>query len=413
MRISTLFFIFAIFSTSLTASNASAAAITLNSSGGSSYQLVGSGFSNVAGLDVTIRYDSSALESPKVAQGTLANGTMFVANTNLTGAIRIAFVSTSGVSGTGPLANITFTQKGSSGGGITGITAQTIDHAGKPLPVTASLGNVSVSTDSGSSGSPQAGQGGSTTIIPGTQPAGTPGAPSIGTLTLPGEGGAGKEKQPAESAGNNPATPPTTAPATESARQEPAPESSPPAQKPEKLPVPNPPANVLELFRTYKGEPNLKSLKKLFVDRGGEWIVQVPLVAPADGNTMITLQLVTDRFSERAPSFSLNGLEMKRVKASENGGWAIEVVPAKDALNSSISIVFDGKVVDVQVISVPALPKSWDKVKLTEAEVNRFLADRTPGKSLKGDLNGDGIHDYKDDYILVGNYLLKESSAAK
>jgi hypothetical protein len=413
MRISTLFFIFAIFSTSLTASNASAAAITLNSSGGSSYQLVGSGFSNVAGLDVTIRYDPSALESPKVSQGTLANGTMFVANPNTPGAVRIAFVSTSGVSGTGPIAEITFTQKGSSGGGITGITAQTLDHAGKALPVTAALGNISVASSNSASPSPQTtGLGGTTTTIPGSQPSGTGGTASVGTLTLQGDAEAAREKQNKESAGN-PAAPTTTVPAAESARLEPAPESSTPAVKQEKLPVPNPPANVLELFRTYKGEPNLKSLKKLFVDRGGEWIVQVPMVAPADGNTMITLQLATDRFSERAPNFSLNGLEMKRVKASENGGWAIEVVPAKDTLSSSISIVFDGKVVDVQVISVPALPKSWDKVKLTEAEVNRFLADRTQGKSLKGDLNGDGIHDYKDDYILVGNYLLKESSAAK
>ena len=408
MRISTLFFIFAIFSTSLTASNASAAAITLNSSGGSSYQLVGSGLSNVAALNVSIRYDPSALESPRVTQGTLANGTLFVANPNLPGEIKIAFVHTSGVSGTGSIAEITFTQKGSSGGGITGITAQTLDHNGKALPVTAALGNISVSTTSGSSGSPQAGLGGSTTIIPGTQPTGTPGTPSIGTLTLPGEGGAGKEKQPAESAGNQVA-PPTTVPAAESARLEPTPEYTPPAKK-EKRPLPSPPANVLELFRTYKGEPVLKSMKKLFATRGGEWIVQNPPVAPADGKSPITLQLATDIFNEKAPNFSLKGVEMKGVVSADKG-WAIEVIPVNNSLSSSISIAFDDGVVEVQIVTLPALPKSWDKVKLTEAEVNRFLADRTQGKSAKGDLNGDGLHDYKDDYILVGNYLLKESSA--
>jgi len=412
MRISTLFFIFALFSISLTASHASAAAITLNSSGGSSYQLVGSGFSGVAGLDVTIRYDSSALESPKVAQGTLSNGTMFVANTNLQGAVRIAFVSTSGVSGTGPIAEISFTQKGSSSGGITGITAQTLDHNGKALPVTAAVGNLSVASlpaDSSGSGAPlTAGLGGTTTTIPGT--AGTGGGASIGTLTLQGDVEAAREKQNKDSAGN-PAAPQTTAPAAESAKLEPAPEYTQPAKK-EKRPLPSPPANVLELFRTYKGEPVLKNLKKLFVTRGGEWIVQNPPVAPADGKTPITLQLATDVFNEKAPNFSLKGVEMKGV-ASADRGWAIEVIPAKDTLSSSIAIAFDDGVVEVQIVTLPPLPKSWDKVKLTEAEVNRFLADRTQGKSAKGDLNGDGIHDYKDDYILVGNYLLRESAEPK
>lgn len=406
MRISTIFFIFAIFSTSLTASNASAAAITLNSSGGSSYQVVGNGLSNVAGLKLIIKYDPSALESPRVTQGTLVSGAMFIANPNNLGEVSIAFVSASGVSGTGPIANIAFTQKGSSGGGITGIRIDSIiDPSGKPLPATAALGNVSAPS-SDSSGSPlTTGLGGGTTIIPGTQPSGTGGTSSIGTLTLQGDVEAAREKQNKESVG----TPTTTAPATESARLEPAPEYTPPVKK-EKRPIPSPPANVLELFKTYKGEPALKSLKKLFVARGGEWIVQNPPVAPADGKSPVTLQLATDIFNEKAPNFSLKGVEMKGVVSAESG-WAIEVIPAKDSLNSSISIAFDDGVVEVQIVTLPPLPKSWDKVKLTEAEVNRFLADRTQGKSAKGDLNGDGLHDYKDDYILIGNYLLKESSA--
>ena len=402
MRIRTLFFIVAIlFSTSLTASNASAAAITINSSGTSSYQVVGSGFSGVSALNVTIRYDQSVLDSPRIDPGNLSNGTLFVANPGLPGEIRIAFVHQSGVSGSGAIAEITFNRKGSSGGGITGITAQVLDPKGKTLPVTAALGNLSAGTDASSPGSPlTADLGGTKTTIPGTPSSGTGGTALGGTLTLPGEGAEGKEKQAAE-----PAEPVAPPPTTERASQEPAPEYTPPVKK-EKRPIPGPPANVLELFRTYKGEPVLKSLKKLFVARGGEWILQTPPVAPADGKTLIALQLATDIFNEKAPNFSLKGLEMKGVKAADSG-WVLEVIPVKDSLDSSISIAFDDSVVEVQVVTVPALPQSWDKVKLTEAEVNRFLAEQ---KSAKGDLNGDSRHDYKDDYIMVGNFLLHESS---
>ena len=39
-------------------------------------------------------------------------------------------------------------------------------------------------------------------------------------------------------------------------------------------------------------------------------------------------------------------------------------------------------------------------------DVNRFLAERGTEKAPLGDLNNDGRRDYRDDYIMVGNYLL-------
>jgi hypothetical protein len=415
MRFFNFLFIGLLFSTSLLASAASGASITLNSSGESSYQLIGNEFSNVAGLTVKITYDTSILESPRITPGALAKGTVFVANpdNNRTGEVTIALVSSPGVvSGSGSLAEITFTRKGSSGGGITGITApQVIDPNRKALPVSAGLGNLSGATTAfaNAPSSQSTESGGTTTIIPGSQPSGTGTAAYPGAVTLAVNAEPTHEKQAKESS-ETPVAPPTPTPPTEIARQESVPESITPAVKPEKRTLPAPPANVLELFRTYKGEPTLKSLKKLFVARGGEWIAQEPPVAPADGKTVITLQLATEIFTEKAPNFSLSGLEMKRVKPAENG-WAIEVVPLKDSLKSSISIVVDGNVSEVQIIAVPALPKVWDKVKLSEAEVNRFLADKSVGKASRNDLNGDGKHDYKDDYIMVGNYLLHNPKA--
>ncbi len=406
MLIRTLFFIVAIFLTGLTASNATAASITLASADGSVYQLVGNGFSKVSALNVTIKYDPSSLEAPKISQGPLANGTLFVANPYTPGEVKIAFVHASGVTGTGSIAEIVFTSKGSSGGGITGMTAQTLDPKGQILPVTAAVSNFSGSSMTAfpNAGSPQTSGAGGATTSPASGVTGTGGTAYLGAVTLPGEDSSGREKQVRESA-ENPAVQPAATPALETVKQEPAPESTPPVQL-VKRPTPIPPANTLERFKAYNEALTLEGLKQLFANRGGDWIAQIPPIAPADGKSLITLQLSTELFYEKAPNFSLRGVEMKRVTSSENG-WAIEIIPAKDSMNSSISIVVDRSVVEVPLLTVPALPKSWDTVKLTRSEVNLFLADR----SVKRDLNGDGRHDYKDDYIMVGNYLLQENPA--
>jgi hypothetical protein len=72
-------------------------------------------------------------------------------------------------------------------------------------------------------------------------------------------------------------------------------------------------------------------------------------------------------------------------------------------------MLLDDAATDIPLVVVPPLKGQWVGKKLTEAEVNRFLAERGTDKAPLGDLNNDGRRDYRDDYIMIGNYLLAAS----
>ena len=69
-----------------------AASITVTPAGSGAFAVLGDGMTGVAGIDITLGYDSSALASPSVTQGGLVSGALFTANTNLPGLVRIAII---------------------------------------------------------------------------------------------------------------------------------------------------------------------------------------------------------------------------------------------------------------------------------------------------------------------------------
>lgn len=83
-------------------------AVTIISSGGGVFVVQGDNMDGVAGIDLTIGYDSSKLSSPTVTQGALISGSLFAANPDTPGTIRMAIVGTTALSGSGPIAQISF-----------------------------------------------------------------------------------------------------------------------------------------------------------------------------------------------------------------------------------------------------------------------------------------------------------------
>jgi hypothetical protein len=84
------------------------ASISIVPAGNGNYVVQGDNLVGVAGLQLTIPYDSSAMSSPTVAQGDLLSGAMFVSNTNVPGTIRVAIVSAAPFSGSGQIAAVSF-----------------------------------------------------------------------------------------------------------------------------------------------------------------------------------------------------------------------------------------------------------------------------------------------------------------
>jgi len=87
---------------------ANGASVNATPSGNGGYVINGNQLAGVAALDISISYDTSLASSPSVTQDTLFAGRAFVANTAIPGKIRIALVGTTGVSGSGPIAAISF-----------------------------------------------------------------------------------------------------------------------------------------------------------------------------------------------------------------------------------------------------------------------------------------------------------------
>lgn len=108
------------------------AAVTLLPSGGSSYTVMGTGLDGVAAIDLKITYDADLLGSATVTQGDLVAGALLTSNTSTPGTIRIAVLTPSTISGSGPIAAISFSS-GTGTGGIGSILVSMIDVRGNAI----------------------------------------------------------------------------------------------------------------------------------------------------------------------------------------------------------------------------------------------------------------------------------------
>lgn len=90
--------------------------------------LTGENLINVAGMEVTLTYDSQSLTNPQVTAGSLISGGLMSANTSGAGVVRMAAITTQSFSGTGTIATIAFTPVGTSSGRILSLTTTLVDN---------------------------------------------------------------------------------------------------------------------------------------------------------------------------------------------------------------------------------------------------------------------------------------------
>ena len=85
----------------------------------------GSGLTAVAGLDITVGYDTATIAAPRVTLQTLFAGSLMAANTSSPGIIRMGIISAlpDGISGSGDIVSITFEPVGAASGHITAFAA--------------------------------------------------------------------------------------------------------------------------------------------------------------------------------------------------------------------------------------------------------------------------------------------------
>ncbi|UFS70218.1 hypothetical protein LPW11_20380 [Geomonas sp. RF6] len=400
-----------------------APSVTISPAGSGSFVVRGTGFNHAATVDLQISYDSAALSNPRVAGGALAANGFTAANATAPGSLSLSVVANGPMTGSGPLASITFDRIGGATGGITTVTGRIIGVDGNIVPVV--IFGEAAAQQTGDSTTGITGSGKGTSSLSGandqqggvTSGSGSSAGPAVvgGSVTLPGDPFRNVEEareQPAQveeqelAAGGRRED---VAEARQTARGEES--KAAPAERPEPeihsasgegsaVPVLVTP---LENFRTFTGEATPHSLLALLKSAAPMDLVQEPAVAIADGKATVKVKVKVP--GEKAPNFALNAARTVSVALVE-GGYQLEIQPVNGALQASIMVVTGSSLTEMPLTVAPPADVDLDRSgKVTEGDFALFLTDRGKPAPSRFDLNGDGRHDYMDDYIFTANYF--------
>lgn len=392
-------------------SSALAATITLSSVGGGRFTLQGENMDGVSGMQFTVGYDNQLLALPTVTPGSLVNGALLSANTAISSSVKIAIVKPSPFFGSGEIAAISFSTFNGTGG-ITTISAQLIDTHGANLPVqTAILAGASTNpitpitpqSTAPSSTSPIS-QPPTNTVTNTTSTSGT-GTTVLGTVTLPSDAQPKSEPKPQE---DSPAKLPpleTEIPSADVApRKREATEEQPAASVKVSEPKQVSYASVLDRFKKFDGQRTPSAMMALFASSVAPELRQDPVVSIADGKSSFRVYVKLPK-EAATPSLTLSGSSLVSMdRDAETGELVLDVLPTNNGATASVTIMTEQTIATFPLTTVPLVADV-----ATEAAFAAFLKDNG-AKKPKFDLNGDGVHDYRDDYIYTGNYLIKKAA---
>ncbi|ABB32080.1 pentapeptide repeat protein [Geobacter metallireducens GS-15] len=163
---------------------------------------------------------------------------------------------------------------------------------------------------------------------------------------------------------------------------------------------------VLERFKGYSGDRTPKALRALFDEPVATSIKQDPAICITDGKMMIKVLLELPESGSNAPNFALRGARLTSLQKQGDNRWLIEAVPEAGKIEATLTIVNGEKIVDYPLTVAPRVDVDVDKNGVTdEGDFSLFLSKNGAAKVPAYDLNGDGKHDYIDDYIYTANYL--------
>lgn len=409
---------------SFTAAAGFAANVTVVPSGRGVFVVQGTGLTGVAAMDVTIAYDAATLSNPAVAPGSLVSGGMTAANTGTPGVIRLAIIQAAPITGTGPIATVTFEPKGSSGGRILSLEASLSNEKGNPMDVVSSVGQGGTSETAPppagggtatESVAASAGNGGTreTAALTSLQTAGGGGpVRQDGGTTLPTEGSAGAAMEENAVEATLRQEPPPMGEVTAALVRESEPDR----------PVGVPPATeterkggnfivtkgVVARFRDFTGDRNPKNLVSLVLAGEAKRVTQHPALSLSDGATAVRITVETGQEAGAAPNIVLSGARLTGLTRGEGSTWRIDVVPDKGTVLASLTVSQNGMITEFPLTVAPPAGIDLDgSGKVNEADFRLFLKERGAENAPRFDLNGDGVRNYLDDYIFTANFIVR------
>ncbi len=231
--------------------------------------------------------------------------------------------------------------------------------------------------------------------------------------------------------------------------------------------------SVLMRFKEFEGAKTPQALMALFSQPADAAVSQAPAVVLADGVALVKITVKTDAPVQGPPTFALKGASIVSQQQGEKGSWVIEARPKKGVLQASVTLLTNVAMTEYPLVVAPAVDIDLAKRgKVTEEDFILFLKDSAPPDPVpapatlavtvpttmapavapfaalpKGgvlavppatlaapatvtppaaplpadaakpvvryDLNGDGRHDYIDDFIYTANYLARLAAEPK
>lgn len=401
--------------------------VTIALTGPSTYSITATDLPESSGMELSISYDVSTLENPQVKSGALTSSAMMDQNVSTSGLVRIVFISSGAIKGSGELARILFTLKAGAQAKLKGFTATVYSQAYTQVPVSPVIdGNVAnfPTTPPGSDNSVPAG-----TSAP--VPAGTPTSAPAGTATgnttpvytgsisysdsqqqqeQKSESKKSENRSDSQSESLQQYSQPSSAELNETASSVVTSDSSKKTVLPElKL---HSIQGVLARFRDYQGPRTLKGFTLLFAESEGKaaGIVQMPAMIVSDGKSLVTVTIVLPSEAD-SPVFSLKGANQKAIRRISGNKWELDALPQKGKIDVRLSIILKGERIVFPLVVVPPLnPVETGLAALSASALDTLLAKPLKNKKPAYDVNLDGTQDYLDDYILVAHWLLKQQS---
>jgi hypothetical protein len=392
-----------------------APAVIIAPASDSVYALQGTDFSDASGMDITIRYDPTALAGPQVVQGGLIGGALMAINASTPGMIRLALVRVTAINGSGTIATITFTRLKSTGSDILSLASSVINGAGKNIPVTSQVLNSVKTADSSASTDQNAGQ-----PTGGTSPSPEPGTPGttataptgVVGMVVPVPGAPAADVQSTNSSTGQPAQPAADAIASPEAAKDSSEKMIAKAVEPERKKI-KMYQGVLERFKEFKGKKTPKALMALFNMQEKE-ANQDPPVVISNGKDTIKIVLALDSKGNNN-NFLLDGVSLVSLKNKEKDLWVLELLPDARTYEATVSVPRNNQWYVVPLTIAPPMDVNIGPAagKLTEADFKLYLKEQGTAKAPRFDLNKDGRRDYIDDFIFTANYLVQRDSPAK
>lgn len=165
--------------------------------------------------------------------------------------------------------------------------------------------------------------------------------------------------------------------------------------------------SVLERFMKFDGERTLAAMMALFDKPVAKDMRQEPAIAISNGSASVMIYATLPKGAS-SPTLNLAGVETVSLERDdETGELILEVIPKKNGIKASITILTEQTVITFPLTVVLPVAEA-----MTEAVLAAFQKD-CGAKKPKFDLNGDGVHDYLDDFIYTGNLLVRKGAAKK